>query len=453
LSAEASPPEPPVVVRRRSFVPAVAGTLVSNAGFGVLSLVNVFITSRVLGPRGRGEIAFLTTIAMLTATLSSFGVEEANANLAGREPGSRPSLAANSVVLALVFGGGAALLVAGAMAVFPRIGGDSSVQLRALVLLFIPVLVLQFYLQLLVQADYGFLMTNVASLLGPGLNAGVNGAFALAGILSVGTAVGTWLVGQVLATGLLGWYVARRLGGFGRPDRQLASRAVRFGAKAHLGRAMKTGNYRLDVWLVQAISGSRELGLYSVAVSWTEALFYLPTALSMVLRPDQVRSSGREAGEQTATVFRSTCLLTIPLVVVFIVGAPVLCVTVFGSAFRGSIDDLRYLAPGAFGIIALKLFANALTAQEKPMLGNAALAVAFFTTVLLDVLLIPHLGGAGAAIASSAAYSAGGLAVALIFVRVLGGRRRDLVPGLDDLRRLSPGRLLAIARRRGELAD
>jgi O-antigen/teichoic acid export membrane protein len=211
---------------------------------------------------------------------------------------------------------------------------------------------------------------------------------------------------------------------------------------------MKTGNYRLDLWIVEVISGTRELGLYSVAVSWTEALFYVPTALSSVLRPDQVRASGDEASRQTTTVFRSAVLLTLPLVVVFVVGAPVLCVTIFGADFRGSVDDLRLLAPGAFGIVALKLFANALTAQSKPMLGNAALAIAFATTILLDLLLIPRLDGAGAAIASTVAYSAGGLAVALIFIRVLGGRGRDLVPGPEDVRRLTPWHVLAILRGR-----
>lgn len=434
--------------RGRSLLPAVFGTLATNMGFGVLSLGNVLVTSRSLGPEGRGQVAFLTSIAMLTATLSTFGVEEANANFGGREPGKRPALATNSLVLALLFGGAAATLVAISMVALPGITGETSTYLRWVVLAFVPMLVLQFYLQLLVQADYRFMLTNVASLLGPLINVAVNGLLALLGVLTVKAALATWLAGQAIATAVLVWYVARRLGGFGKPDGALAGSSVRFGAKAHLGRAMKTGNYRLDIWILGAMAGSREVGLYSVAVSWTEALFYLPTALSMVLRPDLVRASPSEAASQTASVFRTATLLTIPLVLLFVVGAPLLCVTTFGDEFRGSVDDLRMLAPGAFGIVALKLFVNALTAQRQPMLANAALAIAFATTVVLDVALIPHLGGLGAAVASSIAYTAGGVAVALIFVRALGGRRRDLVPGTQDLRGLDPRRLAARLRQR-----
>ena len=54
---------------------------------------------------------------------------------------------------------------------------------------------------------------------------------------------------------------------------------------------MLLGNYRLDQWFVGAIAGSRELGLYSVAVAWAEALWYLPTALASVQRPDLVRAA------------------------------------------------------------------------------------------------------------------------------------------------------------------
>jgi O-antigen/teichoic acid export membrane protein len=172
-------------------------------------------------------------------------------------------------------------------------------------------------------------------------------------------------------------------------------------------------------------------------------VFYLPEALGMVMRPDLVRASRRQAAGRCASAFRVAALLTLPVVVGLVLAAPILCVTVFGEQFAGSVDDLRVLAPGAFGIVALKLFANALTAQGKPMLGNAAIAVAFATTIALDLLLIPGHGGLGAAIASTVAYSAGGLAVAIIFTRTLGGRLRDLVPRIGDLgwlaARLRPG--------------
>jgi O-antigen/teichoic acid export membrane protein len=130
-------------------------------------------------------------------------------------------------------------------------------------------------------------------------------------------------------------------------------------------------------------------------------------------------------------------LLTLPLVIGFVLAAPILCVVFFGEAFRGSIGELQVLAPGAFGIVAMKVLANALVAQGRPMLANAAIGVAFAVTIGLDILLIPAHGGMGAAIASTAAYTAGGIAVAVIFARTMGLRGRDLLPGRREAAQLA----------------
>jgi O-antigen/teichoic acid export membrane protein len=261
----------------------------------------------------------------------------------------------------------------------------------------------------------------------------VNSIFLALGLMSVGSALVTWIAGQALATLLMAAYLRVRLAAFGPPDVALARRAVGFGLKAHGGRIMMLGNYRADQWLVGAMSGSRELGLYSVAVAWAEALFYLPTAIASVHRPDLVRSSSREAAVQTARVFRIAVLMTIPAAAVVTVAAPLLCVMAFGEEFRGAVDDLRILTAGSIGVVTLKLLGNALTAQRKPLLETAAIATAFVATTILDVALIPRHGGLGAAIASSAAYTLGGVAVALLFVRAFNTRLWDLVPRPRDV--------------------
>ena len=407
---------------------AAATTYGAAVAAAALSLVNVLITARALGPTGRGELVFLTTIALLTAALSSLGVEEANGNLAGLAPGLRPALATNSLLLSLGLGGLAIVFVIGLISLSPGVAGNLGGTLLVLALAAIPVLIFQIYLQFLIRADYGFAVTNLGTVAAPVLTLAVNGTLVIMGALTVGRALGAWLAGQVLVTAFLAGYVRARLAGFGRPRLGLAGAALKFGVLAHPGRVMKTGNYRLDQWLLGSLAGPHELGLYSVAVAWSEAVFYLPEALMMVIRPDVVRASRSEAGRRTATVFRAAIVATVPVVAILIVAAPIFCVSVFGDSFRGSIGDLRLLAPGAFGIIALKLLANSLTAQRRPMLGNVAVAVAFGATVALDLLLIPGYGGAGAAAASTVAYTAGGVAIAVIFSRALGTRLGELVP-------------------------
>jgi O-antigen/teichoic acid export membrane protein len=417
---------------RRSAGSATLITYGTNLVVAVLSLVNVLIVSRVLGPEGRGHVVFLTAVAWLTAALASAGVEESNANLAASQPHVRRALATNSVVLATLLGTLAMAAVAALIKLVPAAGGDSSTELLRLTLAFLPVLILGLYLRWFVRADYAFAVTNIALLITPVANVAVNGALALFGVLTVGAAIGTWLAGQAAATLLLVWYAARRMTGFGRPDLRLMGSALAFGLKTHVGRVMLLGNWRLDQWLVGAISGARELGLYSVAVAWAEALWYLPTALKFVQRPYLVRSAPKDAVRQAVIGFRLTMLVTGVLALGFFIAAPVLCGTFFGEAFSGSTVQLRVLVTGAFGMVAVTVLGNALVARNRPVLSSISLAVGFACTLVLDILLIPPYAGIGAAVASAIAYTAAGVAMAFFFTRALGAKATDLIPRLRE---------------------
>ena len=425
----------------------------TSIGSAILSLGSILIVARKLGPEGRGHVALLTAIALLLGNLATAGVQEANANFAAEEPQTRRALATNSVLLALVLGA----VAAGALAVLlwavpDAVGEDTSRRFLWATVAFVPLIILEIYLLYLAQADYAFVVTNTSMLLAPTVAFCGNAVFALTDLLTVKSAVAVWLAGQVAATTLLVWFVARRLAGFGRPDLGLARRSLGFGLRAYVGRVMQLGNYRLDQWLLGAISGPTQLGLYSVAVAWAEALWYLPTALAAVQRPDLVRSDPRTAGERAARVFRGSILVTAVSGILMIALAPFLCTVVFGEPFRDSVGQLRVLVLGAFGMVAAKLLGNALVARGRPGLQSVAVGVGFLGTVVLDVLLIPPYAGMGAAIASSVAYTAAGATMAVIFVRLLGPRYRDLVPRGSDVRWVVQ-QLQSLGRRRGVPAE
>ena len=418
--------------RPATLVRAAVGTYATNLGTALLSLINVLVVARSLGPSGRGDVAFLIAIAMVSAQIVSLSLQESNANLAASDPELRPALATNALLWALALGALAAGTVIVLATIVPAVGGDVSRGLLLIALACVPLVLLKLYLGLLVQADYGFAITNASWLAGPVTTAVTNGALAVAGVLTVTTAISAWACGQLLGTTVLCRYIARHAG-FGRPDLQLARRSLSFGLKAHLGRLMQAGNYRADQWLLGAISGSRELGLYSIAVAWAELLIYIPGVLVLVQRPDLVRANAEDAARRAARVCRAAFLVSAAAAAGLVVAAPALCVTVFGERFHESIPQLRVLALGALGIVALELLTNALTAQRRPMLGSGAFAVAFVLMLGLDLILIPPFAGMGAAVATTVGYSGGGIAAALIFARTMRRPLRELVPRTADV--------------------
>lgn len=425
-SQESGPPPP-------RFASAALATYGTRLAVAALSFGSILVVARSLGPEGRGEIALLTAIATLSSQLAVLGVDEANVNMAGTDATRRPALASNSLILAALFGGLAVAVLLPLFELFPGIGGDTSEGLRWLALAAIPGLVLQTYLNFLIRGGFGFGITNVAWFLSPAIAFVGNVAMALTGVLSVTSAFVLWIAAHTAATIVLVWYVGRRLDGFGKPDLSLARRALSFGVRSHLGRVMMSGNYRADQWFVGAIAGSRELGLYSIAVAWSEVLFYVPTVLVLVQRPFLVRADREEARRRAAKGFRAGVVLTAPLVVGAVLFAPFLCTTIFGSEFAGAVDDLRILVIGVFGLLALQQLGNALTAQGRPGLWTIAAACAFVATVTLDLALIPEFGGAGAAVASRIAYALGGAVAIVLFLRVLGGPASALVPRLGEV--------------------
>jgi len=214
----------------------------------------------------------------------------------------------------------------------------------------------------------------------------------------------------------------------GRPDVALGRIALSFGLRTHIGRIMMVGNYRLDQWILGVVGTSAELGLYSVAVALAETLFYLPTSLSMAQRPDLVRADRDEAARQATRALRLATILTAGLGLVMFLTAPIFVPLLFGRDFEGAVVDVRILVFGSFGIVAMKLLSVAMTAQRRPGLASAGTLVALVATVSLDLALIPHFGDVGASVASSVAYTAGGVALGLMAIRVLGCKPLDFVP-------------------------
>lgn len=418
--------------RRGSLYSAALFTYGTNLIVSLSSLVNVLVMSRVLGPHGRGEVAFLITVAMMTGQIAGLSVQEANANIGGSDPALRGRLATNSVLITMACGVVAAAVVEGLTHLFPAIGGPVPKSLFWVALAAVPLVIAKNYFSYLAQAEYAFTVTNFSWLAGPVTGVTVSVLLALLGLLTVTSGILTWVAGQMLGVLILLVYAARS-SGFARPDLALARRSLSFGLKTHLGRLLGLGNYRADQWFVGSISGSKELGLYSVAAAWADMLFYLPGVITLVQRPDLVRATREEAARRTARVFRLALLIAGGLTIVLILIAPLLCSVIFGSAFSGSTNQLRILALGALGISALDLLPNALTAQRMPIRGMWAVAVAFAVTLALDIALIPPMGGLGAALATTLAYTVGGVVAAAIFARTFELPVAQLVPRLSEL--------------------
>ncbi|MBF6591509.1 MAG: O-antigen ligase family protein, partial [Ktedonobacterales bacterium] len=126
-----------------------------------------------------------------------------------------------------------------------------------------------------------------------------------------------------------------------------------------------------------------------------------------------------------------------------IIAARLLLVPFFASSYLPALTPLWLLLPSVFGFTVYKTLYGYLLGRGKPTVGVFSAGSALLVTIALDLLLIPRLGIAGAAIASSVAYCVNGLIVLIVFSRASGialadalvVRRSDLVELRDDAAR------------------
>jgi O-antigen/teichoic acid export membrane protein len=401
--------------------------LVASAG----GLANVVLTARLLGASGRGEIAFLTTVAGLIAFLASLSAYEAMINISGARPGERPALAGAGVVLAGVLGTLGATAAWIVLWVVPSPGIHFTNVDVMIAVSAIPFSILQTYFLYLARASYDLAVASLGWISAPLATLVLNAGFAVADGLTIRVAIVDWVIGLAVSAAMLVAHVGRS-SGFAIPSAPLLRQILGFGLRSHLGGVMVTGTYRLDHWMLGALAGARELGTYSVAVAWFDAIVHLSRAVSVTFRPDLLRASAADAGRQSARIFRICAVLVLILVGGTVLAAPILCVTIFGPEFSDSVLDLRILAVSAFGVMALNIFGTALVAQQRPILESIAHGVGFAVAIVLFLVMIPPFGATGAAFASAVSYLICGCVALGLVHRTLGLPYRSLLPQSSD---------------------
>lgn len=213
--------------------------------------------------------------------------------------------------------------------------------------------------------------------------------------------------------------------------------ALNYGLKSYIANLFSFFNYRLDSYLVNFYAGSNSLGQYSTGVSTAELLWYLPNAVSGALFPKVPGLSGRAAAELTARAARQTLTLLLLAAVPFAVLGAALIPIIYGTEFRPAVTPFLLLLPGIIGMTVSKLLSAGLSGQGKPQYATQTTLVTVLITIGLDVSLIPQLGIAGAALASSAAYLSSALLITFWFCRETGLRWQDVwVARREDLQTL-----------------
>ena len=357
-------------------------TIVIRSFVLLINFLLVVFTARVWGSEGRGLIALIMADVAIIIILNNVF---AGATVAYHTPKTEKNRIftiawGGSLVLsflgALIFSiiqgfhyftilAGIALLTSWATSISFYWLGKNNIRIYNLIVLLPPLLLIIYLLGFYYVAG----ITNVK-------------VYFLAWFLAYGT---VWIFGI--------FTLNRRI--FFRPVRTggVVRNMVSYGFKSELSYFIQFLNYRLAYFFITFWLGLSRLGVFSVAIAVSEAMWIISKSFSAILYAEVLNAtSSKERIAITEKALRNTLLLTtLGLIILGLIPEPVY-LYLFGNEFTGVRILILYLFPGILAIALANIYGHYFSAIGKMTVLIVKSTLGFVVTVLFLYLLLKRNG-------------------------------------------------------------
>ena len=411
--------------------PLAHGALINLCGRAATVAAGLLLMALVarLGPSSQGTFAlFVACESILLTLFSGFGLllARAHSRQAGVVPAhARPLDVLHSTLVAAALAVGAAasvaLLAVSSISREPPYASLWLLALGAPFLLIVPTVSGAWLGRAQLWPLNGFALASPLVAL-----AGALLLTWLAPPLQVGTVLALWVAGKSLVgMAALAWSV--RTEGWARPDGALLRSGLGFIAVIGVTNVVSLLNYRVNLFMVERLDSLSSAGVYSVAVTVAELLWFVSSAVTTAVYG---RIGSRDAADAAAGTLQALrwgalgVLLAAPLL---LLAAWWALPAVLGEAYRPAWGLLLVLVPGTLAYSSASGISAWFTNQRgQPWLAGGIALTSMLLNVALSSWWIPLWGATGAAAATSASYM---LAIALglgLFLRLAGLPARAL---------------------------
>jgi len=417
---------------KREIITTASGNVIGT----IFAFATAIVLARVLGPADRGLLALAVLIPDIAGKICTAGYEMVNSTFAGLYKDKRSSLFQQTLIVVLSGTIVSILVICIFFFWLPITRGQFdqlSTEIILLACLTIPTAMLA---RLLIALTRGVGKISAAAITYT-VQMGV--LFVASFIVLVcfqggmRAAVVVMVLAPLVPISLCIWML-REYVTF-HPSRfsvEMFKKAFVFGGQICLSTIARLLNLRLDQAILAFMVGADHVGLYVVAVGFAERLRLIPGSISSAFLP-RLANELAERQLQVPRVYRYTVIFSVvSMLVAAVVGAPAILLF-FGREFSGAIVSFLCLLPGITILGGSAILASDMAAREKPrysiITGYTTLAV----NVILNLVLIPHLGIVGAAVASSISYSLAGVLWLTFFTYESKLPLSELVPTWRDV--------------------
>ncbi|MFH2063029.1 MAG: flippase [bacterium] len=376
----------------------MAGRMAATA----IGLVTVAIMARYLGPEGYGGFTTVLTFLQIFATLAGFGLPITTSKLLAREGTDERRLMSNAFTLRLLSGLGIFALVPFVGLLFPY-SPEIKLGIAVGTLSFLG-LVLQELLVAVFQRHLVTWKVAIAEIAGRVVLLGgtVLAVTAGRGLISI---IAALAAGNLIQFGL-SWLMARRFSRIGLAfEMSVWKEILRESWPIGVSVAFNLIYLKGDVLLLTVMRTQAEVGLYGAAYKVLDVVTVLPYIFMGLVLPllsaAWSRGDREDFNRKLSLSFDFLAMIALPIMFGAFAVSNGLMAFVAGRDFTAAGPLVAVLMVGGAAVFWHSLYGNALVAlggQKKMVVWyavNAAVSVALY------LLLIPRLGGLGAALVTA----------------------------------------------------
>lgn len=371
----------------------------------LLILTSTILISRYFGPEGKGIFVLMTTLPILTMNFGNLGMNNSNTYFVAKDINNTKILFYNSCWLGLVMSlififAGLIIWKLNASVFF----GSLDTIFILMILIIIPFVLIESFFQGILIGQKKFIIFNIGQILPYilivanliiGRRSGYLNIFSTAIITTIALIIPAILYFLVLASQFGIKLVS---------DLAWIKKSLNFGFRSYLVASMSYLILRSDIYLVNIFLDVKNVGLYSLAVNFADALLLISNALIVVLFPYVVNNieNGLKIILKTSKIL--SLIILVILLLIVLMAKPIVTL-VFGTAFLPALSAVYILLFASWLwslVIILSLY---FAVKEYPWSTIWIWLPGLLINLTINYIFLPKIGFMAAAWSSLIAYA------------------------------------------------
>ncbi len=165
---------------------------------------------------------------------------------------------------------------------------------------------------------------------------------------------------------------------------------------------------KIDQVMLGQMLGDKTVGIYSVAVRISEIWYFIPVAIASSVAPSIISARQKSLDEyhqKIQTVLNGVVLLAYAISISMSFLAAPIILHLYGLAYEESIPILMVHIWSSLFVFLVVTRGIYLIAEDLTIIYMQTTLLGAFTNIILNLILIPHYSGLGAAIATVISYA------------------------------------------------